>query len=107
MTPTVRFLSSLAAVAAALVVSFSAPPAEARIVCREGMQLVQGQYLATPYCQDALVAEIARQNGFKVSDHEIRWNYGRKMEICRVIGRNNRISSACIDAFQQGRGPRG
>lgn len=107
----VRLAGALAALSGLVALAFSLPlsaPAEAKIVCRDGLQLVQGSYLATPYCQDALVAQIARQAGFKVTDHEIRWNYGKKMEICRVIGRDNRISSACIDAFPDGRnGPRG
>jgi hypothetical protein len=35
--------------------------AEAGIVCSNGSQKVQGTWLATPYCQDELVAQVARQ----------------------------------------------
>jgi len=81
--------------------------ADAAIVCRDGFQLVQGNLLATPYCQDALVAAVARERGFKVSAHEIRWNPNLKRHVCQFIGRDIRVSVACTDANSIGRGPRG
>lgn len=39
-------------------VAVSAPAAA--IECRGGYQVVQGNLLSTPYCQDALLAKVAR-----------------------------------------------
>lgn len=111
MLNVVRLASALVALGGLVAIALTLPlsaPAEAKIVCKDGAQLIKGQYLPTPYCQDALVAQVARQAGFKVTDQEIRWNHSKKMDVCRVIGRDNRISQACIDAFPDGRsGPRG
>lgn len=81
----------------------SAVSAEARIVCREGFQVVQGQEISTPYCNDNYVATIARQYGDKVSDAEVRNNPAKKNEICRWIGSDTRIRNYCDDSSGRGR----
>ena len=43
-------------------------PAEAAIKCSNGYQIVNGSEIATPYCQDNLVAQVARERGFKASE---------------------------------------
>ena len=48
--------------------------AEAKIACSNGYQNVQGSWLATPYCQDDLVAKVARQYGMTASAAAIRNN---------------------------------
>lgn len=80
------------------------PAAEAKIVCKEGYQVVQGSALATPYCQDNLVAAVARANGINVSDAEIRNNPNLKRHVCSLVGRDIRIYQACIDSFSGRRG---
>ena len=42
-----------------LAATVAAAPAAAEIKCQDGSQLVQGNWLATPYCQDALLAQVA------------------------------------------------
>ena len=42
------------------LVGLASTSAEARIVCKDGSQLVAGSWLATPYCQDELVAKVAQ-----------------------------------------------
>lgn len=79
-------------------------PAEARIACKNGYQMVNGTPLATPYCQDNLVGEVARQYGIKVSDAEIRNNPNTKRYVCQMIGRDNRTYMACINSFGARRG---
>ncbi len=69
--------------------------AEARIVCREGYQVVNGQEIATPYCADNYVAEVARQRGIKVSNEAVRNSPSLKNEICRKIGSDIRIKHDC------------
>jgi len=55
-----RFAARVAGLAAL------AGPAAA-ITCRDGTQNVQGSWIATPYCQDLLLAQVARENGFPAS----------------------------------------
>ncbi|MEQ1653370.1 MAG: hypothetical protein ABL897_12840 [Hyphomicrobium sp.] len=75
----------------------------AAITCKDGYQLVQGNYLATPYCQDDLLAKVARQYGMRTSASAIRENPNYKREVCRLVGRDIRVQQTCIDANAYGR----
>jgi hypothetical protein len=86
----------VAGMMAALFGLVPAAPALARITCANGYQLVQGSYLATPYCQDALVADVAREFGIKASAAAIRNDPLFKRQVCRTIGRDIRVQEACI-----------
>jgi hypothetical protein len=81
----------------------AAAPAEARIRCSNGFQIVNGQPIATPYCQDLLVAQVAREHGMRVSDAEVRYNPNTKRNVCQFVGRDIRVYQACIDANSVGR----
>ncbi len=70
-------------------------PAEARITCQRGLQAVGGAMLATPYCQDAYIAEVARGYGTRVSANEVRNNPNLRRSICEHIGQDIRIRHAC------------
>jgi hypothetical protein len=72
-------------------------PAEAAIKCSNGYQIVNGSEIATPYCQDNLVAQVARQYGFKASEGAVRNNPNYKRELCRYVGRDIRLTTACVD----------
>ncbi|MBX9925377.1 MAG: hypothetical protein K2Y05_03380 [Hyphomicrobiaceae bacterium] len=96
---------AVSTLAAALVATIGAT-AHARIACDEGYQKIRGDFISTPYCQDEQVADVARQYGVRTSGAAIRNNPGHKREICRLIGRDNRVQQACIDAFSSGRGSR-
>lgn len=89
---------------AVVVAATAASPAQARIQCADGFQLVQGNYIATPYCQDALVAQVARAYGIRTSAAAIRENPNHKRHVCRIIGRDIRVQEACITANPNGRG---
>ncbi|MGE0024978.1 MAG: hypothetical protein AB7S70_15250 [Hyphomicrobium sp.] len=91
--------------AVSLGLAGGAGPAEARIKCVDGYQIVSGSPIATPYCQDELVAIVAREYGMKVSAAAIRNNPNLKRNVCQHIGRDNRIYIACIDANSVGRRP--
>jgi hypothetical protein len=54
---------TLAGCLALLVAGSSA--AQARIVCNEGYQRVNGKDISTPYCNDNYVAEVARSYGYR------------------------------------------
>lgn len=86
-------------IAAAVIAAASlttAAPAVAAIKCQGNYQVVQGRLIATPYCQDGYLAQVARQYGFHVTAHEMRWNPSKKQEVCQAIGYDNRVFEACI-----------
>lgn len=67
--------------AALSFVPLAAAPALAEIKCDgDGNQLIQGNWMATPYCQDKLLARIANARGFKTTFAAIRDNPNHKKE---------------------------
>lgn len=91
------------AVAATVAMAGLADPAAARIICKDGYQLVNGSLIATPYCQDALVGSVAREYGVKVSDSEVMNNPNLKRNVCQFVGRDIRLATACVDVNAVGR----
>jgi len=71
-----------------------ATPAAA-IDCKGPYQIVQGQLIATPYCEDNYLASVAREYGIGVSNREIRQNPNKKQEICRFMGFDIRVRQIC------------
>lgn len=100
MSPRSTIIASAAGVALISLVS----TADAKIVCRNGNQLVEGSWLATPYCQDALVAEVARQYGFSATASQVRSNPMFKQRLCRFIGQDIRIKESCDQVNPTNRG---
>jgi hypothetical protein len=86
------------AIAAALALAALAAPARAEIRCQDGNQLVQGNWLATPYCQDKLLAQVANARGFKTTFAAIRNNPNHKKELCRFLYTDIRVQLTCMDA---------
>jgi hypothetical protein len=107
MTPSIRRrtagLCTALAAAAVPFLALAPAPAEARIKCVNGFQIVNGSPISTPYCQDNLVAQVAREHGMKVSDAKVRENPNYKRHVCQLVGRDIRIYQACIDANSAGR----
>ncbi|WP_295559643.1 hypothetical protein [uncultured Hyphomicrobium sp.] len=87
----------------AMPVALVGTSAEARIKCVNGNQIVSGSPIATPYCQDELVAKVAREYGVKVSADAVRNNPNLKRNVCAHVGRDIRIYQACIDTNSTGR----
>ena len=69
------------------------------IECQEDFQIVQGQPISTPYCRDDYLAQVARQYGFKTTAQAVRNNPSRKEEICRFIGSDIRVQTACSEVL--------
>jgi len=69
--------------------------AEARIKCHEGFQVVNGREIATPYCTDAYIAQVAREHGFKATAQQVRNNPSFRNKICRWVGSDIRIREDC------------
>ena len=77
--------------------------AEARIRCEGPFQVVPGQgNLATPYCEDEYLAQVARGYGIQVSGRVIRGNPDKKEEVCRAIGHDSRVNDICIKYLNYG-----
>lgn len=91
-------------VCVALLAAGLVMPAEAGIRCNKGYQLVQGSPLATPYCQDQYVAQVANEYGFKASPDRVRQDPIFKQTICRYIGQDIRIKESCQEVNPSGRG---
>lgn len=77
-----QFLIALTALGAAAV---TVPAAEAAIVCKDGFQKSGGNWISTPYCNDEHLAQIARRHGVKVSGNDMRYDWGKKVEVCRLL----------------------
>ncbi len=93
MSPALR-LSCVAVFVTAVI----AAPASAAIKCNRGSQLVSGQWIATPYCQDKYLAEVARESGFKASAAKIRNNPNYKKNLCQYMYSDIRVQQTCLDA---------
>jgi hypothetical protein len=97
--------SAIASAAAAVVLAgLPLATAEARINCDGNYQIVQGQPIATPYCQEQNLAHVAQSYGMRVSFEAIRRSDSIKADICRAIGHDNRVRDTCIP-FRNDGGP--
>lgn len=96
MQPTARLIGTgvLFACVAAVTASVSGP-ASARPVCSGGYQIIDGRKMATPYCSDLYLAQVAREFGSKVSAREIRNNPSTKREVCEFVGQDIRVKPIC------------
>ena len=76
------------------------------ISCQEGYQRVRGEFIATPYCQDAYLAEVAASYGMRAPATKIRDNPNFKREVCRLVGQDIRVQSNCQQDLPSGRSGR-
>jgi hypothetical protein len=97
-------LAVLSAAAAAVLAGLPLGTAEARINCDGNYQIVQGQLIATPYCQEQNLARVAQGYGMRVSFEAIRRSDSIKADVCRAIGHDNRVRETCIP-FRNDGGP--
>jgi hypothetical protein len=74
-----------------------ATPADA-IDCDRGFQRVNGQLIATPYCQDEYLAQVARGYGLRATAAQLRNNPNFKKEICRTVFTDIRMDVTCLQA---------
>ena len=89
------YMALVSLAAGGALAAFAGPAAA--IQCKDGFQLVQGNYLATPYCQDDLLAKVARQYGMRLSAAAIRENPNTKRHVCRFVGLDIRVLQTCIE----------
>ena len=91
----------IAGAATLLLLDGFSGPARA-IECQGGFQIVKGQPISTPYCRDSQLAQVARSYGMKVSKADLD-NPNRKKDVCRVVGRDIRVTQACNEVNGAGR----
>ncbi len=80
-----------------LFIAVSALPASAEIKCQGSTQWnsAAGGWIPSPYCEDNLVATVARENGMRWSNAAVRKNPAIKAEACRFAGSDIRINDIC------------
>ncbi len=81
-----------------LVAAIAAATPASAIECRQGTQRVQGNWIATPYCQDQYLAQVARERGMRASAAKIRNNPNYKKELCRTLYTDIRVQTTCLNA---------
>lgn len=75
--------------------AIAALPAKA-IDCQGNFQVQRGgQTIATPYCEDNYLAQVAREYGMTTSAAAIRNNPTAKQKACRFVGDDNRVRDTC------------
>lgn len=89
-------IASTAFAAASLLMVLPHGAAQARIACDGNYQIVQGNPIATPYCQEHNLARVARGYGMRVSFESIRRSESVKADVCRTIGHDNRVRETCL-----------
>ena len=93
-----------ATLGAAALVGVASQPVQARIVCDGVFQIVQGQPVATPYCESQNLTKVARGYGMRVTVDQIRYSESTKASVCQAIGHDLRVRSACQGYLNQGGG---
>lgn len=93
---------------ALLFAAVTATPASAVIQCQGGSQWnsAAGGWISSPYCEDNLVAAVARANGMRWSNAAVRQNPSIKAEACRFAGSDIRITDICAGHLPEDDGNR-
>ena len=71
-----------------------ATPVNAAIICAGSFQIVRGDPVSTPYCEDEDLAPTARKYGARISGDAIRRSSELKREACVGAGDPNAQSCA-------------
>jgi hypothetical protein len=77
MSLSLKMLPTLAMGCVAFVV-----PAKAGIVCDGQFQIINGQAVSTPYCEDEQLAHVLRSHGAKTCGDAIRRNAEFRRQSC-------------------------
>lgn len=72
--------------------------AEARVACSGDYQIVNGSPVATPFCEDHHLAQVARQHGSRTSAAAIRQSLEAKQSACDVTSGDTRTMDTCESA---------
>lgn len=100
---------ALAALGGALFfVTTTTLPAFAAIQCQGAYQWnsAAGGLIASSFCEDNLVAAVARAHGMRYSNAAVRQNPNIKAEACRFAGSDIRITDICAGHLSEDQGYR-
>jgi hypothetical protein len=89
-----------------LLTTASPQPAAARIHCDGDFQVTQYGRIATPYCEEEQIANVANSYGQRVSAAEVHHNPLTKVYLCQTIGYDWRLQAACAGYSPRGGGGR-
>lgn len=87
--------AAVAGAVTTLAAAMVAQPASAAIRCDGNFQITSQGRIATPYCEDNYLAQVAREYGMRVSNEAIRYNPSVKERACRFVGNDIRVKSTC------------
>jgi hypothetical protein len=87
---------SLASLVVVVVCAIALPElAAARIQCQDNFQVTKYGPIATPYCEEELIAIVAQSRGLLVSASEIHNDPLKKIHVCQVLGNDTRLKGSC------------
>jgi len=97
MTKLLSKLATLAIIAFAttLIPILEAQAGRYKAKCRGPYQLVQGNWISSPICEDRVLAKVARSYGNNVRAKHVRKYAGSKIGICFAYGHDIRLSGIC------------
>ena len=90
-----RTIRLSSAIAAAVMTTLFALPAQTAIRCSGGYQHNAGGDVATPFCEQQYLAEVARGYGARVSGAQLSNSMSLELETCRLVGNDIRVSHIC------------
>lgn len=99
--------TGIALFAALPFLAFTAPPASSAIQCEGRWQIVQGNSISTPYCEDSFLAAVAQRAGSRVTARQIRQNPLTKQKVCHLVGFDPAVADICFGFTPDGDGTRG
>lgn len=99
--------TGIALLAAVPFLAMTPHTASSGIVCDGRYQIVQGNPISTPYCEDNYLAVIAQRAGSRVTGRQIRQNPLTKQKVCHLVGFDPAVRDICFGFTQDGNGPRG
>ncbi len=73
-----------------------ASPASAAIWCDGQFQIVNGYPVATPFCENHLLAQVARSYGARTSTDYLANSSSEKQQICNFVGFDSRVGTICV-----------
>ena len=81
--------------ASAFAMFGGAGTADAKFRCSEGFQQNSSGEFASPFCETEYLAQVARSYGDHVTANQIRASFSLELQVCRLIGNDNRVSHIC------------
>jgi hypothetical protein len=89
----------VAGIAAIGAATLGTAPAEARIRCKDGYQIIRGVGLhSSPYCEIQYLAHVARRSyGVSTSFRRLRNSVDERERVCQVVGHDSRVYSTCLE----------